>query len=162
MTNEEKLRALIRKVIEEELNEISTSAGAGPYTTPFAFRGNKKGNIAKMRGVATQLGMKLTPRGEKELTRPADKLENIAEGKTRYHEYKKDDSSTPTQKIAKAISELNRNLQEVERSLKMNERLQSESGISSEALWKRTQEGLIKLESRLLRLAERVRNIRGK
>ena len=34
MTSEEKLRELIRKIIEEELKglqEISTSAGAGPY-----------------------------------------------------------------------------------------------------------------------------------
>jgi hypothetical protein len=29
MTNEEQLRAIIRKLLEQELDEISTSAGAG-------------------------------------------------------------------------------------------------------------------------------------
>jgi hypothetical protein len=154
MTNEEQLRTLIRKLIEEELSnidEISTSAGAGPYQTPFAFQGNLQRNKTKKKGIATQLGWKLTPRGEKDLNTPADKLE-----------YKKDESATPTQKIAKAISEANKNLAEIERVIKLNSRLQKESGISSEALYRRTQQGLLKLEARLLHLAGKIRDIRGK
>lgn len=162
MTSEEKLRAYIRKIIEQELNEISTSAGAGAYSTPFAFSGNIAKNKAKKRGIATQLGYQLTSRGERELNTHADKMESLSEAKVRYHEYKKDESSTPTQKIAKAISEANRNLEEVERVIKMNTRLQKESGIASEALYRRTQQGLLKLEARLLHLANKVRDIRGK
>jgi hypothetical protein len=167
MTNEKKLRAFIRKVLEQELDEISTSAGAGAYLTPKAFRGNITKNIAKMKNVATQLGYTLTDKGEKELQHRADRLEqlqreNLAESKMRYHEYKKDESSTPTQKIAKAISEVNKNLQEIERSIKMNARLQKESNVSSEALYRRTQQGLIKLEARLIHLAGKIREIRGK
>jgi hypothetical protein len=167
MSNEEKLRAFIRKVLEQELQEISTSAGAGAYLTPKAFRGNLQKNIAKMKNVATQLGYKLSHRGEEEMKRQADKMEqlqkeNLIEGKMRYHEYKKDESATSTQKIAKTISEINKNLMEMERMLKMNSRLQKESGIASEALYRRTQQGLLKLEARLLHLAGKVRDIRGK
>lgn len=162
MTNEEKLRAFIRKVLEQELQEISTSAGAGPYLTPMAFRGNKERNVAKMRTVATQLGYTLSKRGEEELNRRADKLENLAEGKVKYHEYKKDESASPAQKIAKAISEVNKNIQEIERTIKMNARLQKESNVSSEALYRRTQQGLIKLEARLISIAGKIREIRGK
>ena len=46
-------------------------------------------------------------------------------------------------------------------ALKINARLKNESGIASEQLWKRTQQGLIKLESRLLNIATRIREIRG-
>jgi hypothetical protein len=167
MTNEEKLRLMVRKIIEQELQEISTTAGAGPYLTPFAFRGNVKRNVAKMKNVATQLGYTLSARGEKELQQRADRLEqlqkeNLAEAKVRYHEYKKDESATPTQKIAKAISEVNKNIQEIERIIKMNARLQKESNVSSEALYRRTQEGLIKLEARLISIAGKIRDIRGK
>lgn len=167
MTNEEKLRAFIRKVINQELDEISTSAGAGAYLTPKAFRGNITKNIAKMKNVATQLGYTLTDKGEKELQHRADRLEqlqkeNLAEGKVPYHQYKKDESATPTQKIAKAISEVNRNLQEIERTIKMNARLQKESNVSSETLYRRTQQSLIKLEARLIHLAGKIREIRGK
>ena len=162
MTNEDKIKEYIREMVRKELEEISTSDGAGAYLTPNAFRGNKEKNITKVRRIATQMGYKLSPQGEKDLNRPADKLETLAEGKMRYHEYKKDKSGTPTQKIAKAISEVNKNLEEVERIVRMNGRLQKESGISSEALYRRTQQGLLKLEARLLHLAGKVRDIRGK
>jgi hypothetical protein len=162
MTNEEKLRAAIRKMIQQELDEISTTGNVAGYNIPMAFQGNNPKNKARKKGIATQLGMQLTSRGEKDLDRPADKMENLAEAKVRYHEYKKDESATPHQKIAKAISEVNKSLQEIERMIKMNARLQSESGIASEALWKRTQQGLIKLEARLIQVANKVREIRGK
>jgi GTP-binding protein EngB required for normal cell division len=54
-----------------------------------------------------------------------------------------------------------KNLQEIERVIKMNTRLKNESGIASEQLWKRTQQGLLKLEAKLLGLATRIREIRG-
>ena len=159
MTNEEKLRAIIREVLQEELDEMTTTGDVAGYNIPMAFQGNNPKNKARKKGIATQLGMQLTPRGQQDMNRPADKLD---EGKIRYHEYKKDESATPTQKIAKAISEVKRNLQEMERVIRMNTRLQKESGIASEALYNRTRQGLLKLEARLLHLAGKVREIRGK
>jgi hypothetical protein len=162
MTNEEKLHQYIREMVKKELEEITTTGNIAGYNVPMAFQGNNPKNKARKKGIATQLGMQLTPRGQKDLDRPADKLEHLEEGKMRYHEYKKDESASPTKKIARAISEVNKNIQEMERVLKMNSRLQKESGIASEALYRRTQEGLIKLEARLLHLAGKVRDIRGK
>jgi len=162
MTNEEKLKQYIREMVKKELEEITTTGNVAGYNIPMAFQGNNPKNKARKKGIATQLGMQLTPRGKQDMERPADKLENLAEGKMRYHEYKKDESASPTQKIAKAISEVNRNLEEVERVIRMNTRLQKESGIASEALYNRTRKGLLKLEARLLHLAGKVRDIRGK
>lgn len=162
MTNEEKIRNIIREMIQKELEEISTTGGVAGYNIPMAFQGNNPKNKARKKGIATQLGMQLTPRGQKDLDRPADKMENLSEARVRYHEYKKDESASPTQKIARAISEVNKNIQEMERVLRMNTRLQQESGIASEALYRRTQEGLLKLEARLLHLAGKVRDMRGK
>lgn len=162
MTNEEKLRKIVREMVQKELDEMTTTGNVAGYNVPMAFQGNNPKNKARKKGIATQLGMQLTPRGQKDLDRPADKMENISEAKMRYHEYKKDESASSTQKIAKAISEINRNLMEMERTLKMNARLQRESGIASEALYRRTQQGLLKLEARLLNLAGKVRDIRGK
>jgi hypothetical protein len=159
MNNEDKLRKLVRETIEEELSEMTTTGDVAGYNIPMAFQGNNPKNKARKKGIATQLGMQLTPRGQKDMERPADTLN---EAKVRYHEYKKDETASPTKKIAKAISEVNRNLQEMERVLKMNSRLQKESGLNSEALYRRTQQGLLKLEARLLHLAGKVRDIRGK
>ncbi len=163
MTSEEKLRLIVRKMIEEilheELNEMTTTGNVAGYNIPMAFQGRNPKNTARKRGIATQLGMQLTKRGEQELKRPADRM---VEGVDPYHAYKKDESATPHQKIAKAITELNRSILQIERVIKMNSRLQKESGIASEALYRRTQQGLLKLESRLLHLAGRLREIRGK
>jgi len=258
MTPEEKLRQYIREILQKELDEISTSAGAGPYSTPLAFRGNKNKNVAKMKHTATQMGYKLTPNGQRDLNRQADELKEDVQSeqlskphdyskvagkkgeqkkpgetwKTRtgsigaknmkgviryfpsgdtkmadlfakssmdargattsllpdrprqwpvgksgpastqaasdkkleenkYSEYKNDTSATPHKKIARAISELNRSLNEAERVLNMNTRLKNESGIASEQLWKRTQQGLIKLESKLITIAGKIRELRG-
>ncbi len=162
MTNEDKIKKYVRKMVKEELDEMTTTGNVAGYNIPMAFQGNNPKNKARKKGIATQLGMQLTPRGQQDMNRPADKLENLAEAKMRYHEYKKDESASPTQKIAKAISEVNRNLEEVERVIRMNTRLQKESGIASEALYNRTRKGLLKLEARLLHLAGKVRDIRGK
>lgn len=162
MNNEQLLRNVIREMVEQELQELeemTTTGDVAGYNVPMAFQGNNPKNKARKKGIATQLGYTLTNRGEKELDRGADSLQ---EAKMRYHEYKKDESASPTKKIARAISEVNRNLQEMERVLNMNSRLQKESGLASEALYRRTQQGLLKLEARLLHLAGKVRDIRGK
>jgi hypothetical protein len=156
MDNVQKLRELIRDLIKKELDEATTTDAAGPYLTPLSFRGNKKRGMDRMKHIATQVGMQLTPSGEKEINKPGDKLHE-----NKYYEYKNDSTKTPHQKIAEAISQLNRNLQEIERVIKMNSRLKTESGIAGEQLWKRTQKGMLKLEAKLLGLATRIREIRG-
>ena len=162
MSVEHRLRQIIQEIIEEELQELdemSTTGNVAGYNVPMAFSGNVPKNLARKKAIAQQLGWKLTKRGEKDLGRGAD---NLHEGGDPYYAYRADESVSSRQKIAKAISELNRNILQVERVLKMNTRLQKESGIASEALYRRTQEGLLKLEARLLNLAGKVREIRGK
>ena len=164
MEQQQRFREVIRQIIKQELDEMSTTGSVAGYLTPYAFRGNKQKQIARAKHIATDTtGFKLTPRGEKEINRSADKMETVKQelSENRYYKYKNDPTATPHQKIAKAISELNKSLYEVERALKINARLKNESGIASEQLWKRTQQGLIKLESRLLNIATRIREIRG-
>jgi hypothetical protein len=167
LTVEEKLKQHIRRLVREVLKEISTSDGAGAFLTKGAFRGNRVGSRARQKKNAEQLGYKLTPQGEKEANRKADILESsgpmvqVPVSKVQYHQYREDTSSAPHQKIGKSIAQLNQELCEIERVLKMNSRLKTEYGITSERLWKRTQKGLVKLESNLLAIAGRIKEIRG-
>ena len=81
MDHKQRFREVIRNIIKQELDEMSTTAGAGPFLTPFAFRGNKQKQIARAKHIATDTtGFKLTPRGEKEMSRQADKLEEGYKG----------------------------------------------------------------------------------
>jgi hypothetical protein len=60
--SENKIRLLVRKRIHElldemtteEIDEISTSGGAGAFLTPMAFRGNKKAAKDKEKNTAQQ------------------------------------------------------------------------------------------------------------
>jgi hypothetical protein len=164
MDKKQQLRELIRELIKKELDEMTTTASVPGYLTPYAFRGNSKKTVARAKHIATATtGFKLTPKGEKDANRPADKMEIVKKelSENKYYEYKNDTTKSAHKKIAEAISQLNKNLQEVERVIKMNARLKTESGIASEQLWKRTQQGLLKLEAKLLGIATRIREIRG-
>lgn len=164
MDKTQQIRERVRQIIKKKLDEMTTTANVPGYLTPYSFRGNKAKSVTRSKHIATATtGFKLTPKGEEEANRPADKMEIVTKelNENKYYEYKNDTSKTPHRKIAEAISQLNRNLQEVERVIRMNSRLKTESGIASEQLWKRTQQGLLKLESRLLGLATRIREIRG-
>lgn len=154
MEKEEQLRELIRTHIEEIIDEISTTAGAGPYLTPKAFVGDKHSNTNHVRQMAKRIGYTLTKRGEKD-TGSGDKLNE------NYYAYRNDPSKQPHQKIGEAISEINRQFKLIERVLRMNRRLQKEYGISNDHLWKRTQNQMVKLEGKLVELAGRLREMRG-
>lgn len=164
MDKKEALRKAIRELIKRELDEMTTTGNVAGYLTPHAFRGNKSGAKDRIKNIATKsTGFELTPKGKKQSDEPADKMEIVKKelSENKYYEYKNDPTKSAHQKIAEAISQLNRSLEEVERVMRMNSRLKTESGIASEQLWKRTQKGMLKLEARLLGLATRIREIRG-
>ena len=164
MDKKEALRKAIRELIKKELDEMTTTGNVAGYLTPNAFRGNKTGAIDRVKNIATtSTGFELTPKGKKQFDEPADKMEIVKKklSENKYYEYKNDPTKSPHQKIAEAISQLNKNLEEVEKMIRMNARLKTESGIAGEQLWKRTQKGMLKLEARLLGLATRIREIRG-
>lgn len=166
---EQRLREAIRKRVKQLLDEISTTAGVAGYLTPKAFVGDKRSMKKHIQHVAKSIGYSLTKRGEED-TVPGDKLQESYTKlrknfktltESYYHEYKKDDSALPHQKIGKAISEINKQMKLVERMLHYNNRLKNEYGISNEKLWKRTQNQMTKLEGRLIEMARRLREMRS-
>lgn len=163
---EERLRKYLREEIKKVLMEMSTTGNVAGYLTPNAFRGNAEKNISRLKKIATQLGYELTPKGEKQLRQPSDKLEIVKKQlqpieENRYFEYKNDPTNKPHQKLGKAISEINRQLSEIQRVIKMNRRLKEEYKIDSSKMWKRTLTGLVKLEAKLIGLAQQIREIRN-
>jgi hypothetical protein len=149
--SESNLRALIREVIEEELEEISTSAGAGAYSTPFAF--SRKGMDGRRKQIAQTAGYTLSPQSGEE----GGKLD---EGRSHYENYKADDTATPKQKLGRAIAEVNRALNEIDKVISMNARLKQETNTNSSGMWKRTMKYLTKMEGRMVSLSNKLREFR--
>lgn len=152
--NENKIREFVREFIQNNLNEISTTAGVPGYLTPNAFAGDKKSRSAFVKRMASAIGYELTKRGKEEPT----KGDRLAEN---YYQYRNDPERQPHQKIGAAISEVNKQLQVIEKVIKMNGRLQKEFSVTDDKLWKRTRHQMVKLEGRLIELAGKLREMRG-
>jgi hypothetical protein len=166
MNEEEILRQYLREEIKRILNEMSTTGNVAGYLTPAAFRGNSEKNVARLKKIATQFGYELTPIGKKQMSAPADKMEIVKNKlnpleENRYYAYRNDTSKQPHQKLGNAISEINRQLTEIQKLIKMNARLKNEYKIDSSKMWKRTLTGLVKLEAKLIGLAQQIREIRN-
>ena len=55
MDIKEYIKNIVREIIsEDELEEMSVSGDAGAYSTPYAFRGNKKGENAATKAAISQ------------------------------------------------------------------------------------------------------------
>ena len=251
----EMLRKIIRELIEEELDldETTSSGAAGPYNTPYAFRGNApagKKKAEKNSTVATGyelvddvqdkaddagpqnnepvlFGKKgvsglTTPKNDKDkviqeaasdaIKKQQEKIRNLkserdekkreatgidAAGKiavsyrkkiekaekrlatlkaaskkneskkiesvvteSKYDEFKMAEGSS-RKKIGEAIREISRQISEVDRTLRMSERLKTEEGGLGGQLWKSTAKALTKLEGRMNVMSTRIRNLKA-
>jgi hypothetical protein len=127
-----------------EIDEASTSAGAGAYNTPAAFstpeQARKKKKM-KYPGVAEALDKK---------------YEQLIES---YKQYALGDSKTTPDQTSKRLQlrEVSKKLQEIETLVKYSSRLKTESGISRDGYGPAVNNALTKISERLIKISERVR-----
>jgi DNA-directed RNA polymerase subunit L len=148
------LNSIIREMIKKELEEVSTSAGAGAFNTPNAFTGGKAAGEKRRKKIATQAGYTLAHKS-------GEDGEELTEARSRYLEFKSDPTATPKQKIGRAISEINRQLNELGRVVEMSAKLKTESNMESSGLWKRTGAHLSKMENKMLEISQRIRELKS-
>jgi hypothetical protein len=153
MTQEDLVREMIREMIKTELEENSTSGATPGFMTPNAFQGTSE------RGKKTH-DQNATAASGYSLVKDDDNADPLKEGRSRYLDYKNDDSATSVQKIGRALSELNKSLNEMERVVTMASRLKTETNTSNSQLWKRTLSHLVKAEGRVLKLAHKIQELK--
>ena len=81
-------------------------------------------------------------------------------GEGRYHEYRNDESLTPKQKIGRSMREIRDALNELDKTVKMNLKLKTELKMKSEDYWKNTHKALTKISERLVKMANKVGNLK--
>ena len=84
--------------------------------------------------------------------------ESINEG--RYHDWRNDESMTPKQKIGQSMREIRDALNELDKTVKMNLKLKTELKMKSEDYWKNTHKALTKISERLVKMANKVGNLK--
>ena len=138
MSKMDKLKEIIRELIRKELEEVSTSANVPGYQTPYAFSGGRKKDKKKKKKIATN----------------STGYSKVNEG--RYHNYRNDESMTPKQKIGKSMREVRNSLNELSKLIDMNVKLKNELNVDSQSYWKNTHKALHKISERLVKLANKV------
>ena len=175
-TTETTLRELIRKLLKETLSEecgcdmpecsichptsrptddvteMTGTASIDGYQTPFAFDDeDEEGHASKIKDTAEVFDFETTTN---------EKSNTVAEGRSLYHLYRDHPDMNPRQKIGVTIREVNKMLVEVEKLIKVSSKFKAESDVGNESYWKTTTRYLDKLDTRLQRIAEKVRELR--
>jgi hypothetical protein len=130
----QKLKERIRGIVRE-MNGTDSAEG---YGTPFAFT-PKGGEKAKAKKQADLTGYSVVQ-------------------ENRWVDLKKEDS-TPIAKVNRGISNVNRQLAEIEKFLGWYGRLKNENGVTNEHFWKRTNSNIYKIKERLIKLEQQIRKI---
>ena len=134
-----KIREIVRKIVRERMiDEMNTTGGVEGYNTPFAFSG-KGGEKKKAKRQADLTGY--TPVNE-----------------NRWLALKQDES-TAQAKIGRGISNINKQLKEMERFLNWYGKIKNESGVDNKSYWKRTNGHIYSIQERLLKLDQKIRQI---
>ena len=85
-------------------------------------------------------------------------LESVNEG--RYHDWRNDESMTPKQKVGRSMREIRDALNELDKTVKMNLKLKTELNMNSKDYWKNTHKALTKISERLVKMANKVGNLK--
>ena len=134
-----KIREIIRNMVRERMiDEMNTTGGVEGYNTPFAFSGK---DSEKKKG-----------------KKQADLTGYTVVSENRWLELKQDES-TAQAKIGRGISNINKQLREMERFLNWYGKIKNESGVNNKSYWKRTNSHIYSIKERLIKLDQKIRQI---
>ena len=142
----------VAKNVDEDLDEGNVTGnldgGEGPPKTPYAF-----GKEEDERDNAEQFGYKKVKQ-ESMFMKMSKQLHEVS-----YRDYKKDPTSTPQQKVNRGIMEVNKMLGQMEKIVHNNLRLKTEMGVQSNHFWKATGKRFSKINERMIRIANRLKEL---
>ena len=135
----QKIKEIIRKMVRERMiDEMNTTGNVAGYNTPFAFSG-KDGE-------------------KKKAKRQADLTGYSVVSENRWLALRQDES-TAQAKIGRGISNINKQLKEMERFLNWYGKIKNESGVDNKSYWKRTNNHIYSIKERLIKLDQKIRQI---
>ena len=151
---------------EEELEEMNTTAAVpGDIKTPHMFTGGKSKFEKKRKNSATNsTDNKIVKKSNKHSVKKESSYKRMMNqmmglNEISYREFKQDPTSTPQQKVNRGIMEVNKMLTQMERIVTNNLRLKTEMGVRSNHFWKSTGMRFSKINERMIRIANRLKEL---
>jgi hypothetical protein len=177
---EARLKEAIRKYVRERnikrtLDEMSVTGGVAGYDTPAAFakpgQTKKKNNrLASVTGGTVVDDLEeakiLNLKQEKEKPTAAKKepgaeiadVSGMIMAENRWLELKREESS-PKAKVGRGVSNIQKQLSEIEKFVNWYSKIKTENGLKKEDYWKRTNASLYKIRERLMGITEKLRTL---
>jgi hypothetical protein len=140
-------------IAKEALKDLAEEYDIGRVL--YAARTNKKSFMEVMDMKIDQLQSQFVNKKHINTIKRGKKLR---EG--RYHDWRNDESMTPKQKIGRSMREIRDALNELDKTVKMNLKLKTELKMKSEDYWKNTHKALTKISERLVKMANKVGNLK--
>ena len=186
---EARLKEAIRKYVRERniqksLDEMSVTGNVAGYNTPAAFAkpgqtAKKNNRLAKVTGGTVvdnleegekdwalgdvpaskdeALPMKPTAAKEVDKAKVAD-ISGMIVAENRWLELKREESS-PKAKVGRGVSNIQKQLSEIEKFVNWYSKIKNENGLKKEDYWKRTNASLYKIRERLMGITEKLRTL---
>ena len=153
----EDVKKLIKELVDEVLDEMSTTGGVAGYQTPNAFQGPGDASRKKKLTARSIPGGKVVG----DLDEDAEVMEVIRKtlGESRYHNFRNSDLMKNHAKISYGIREAKKALREVDYLMSICNRLKTESGVDQSQLWKRSKIDLKEIHRQLKELARKFMKI---
>lgn len=130
------IKSLIRELVEEQLKEMSTTAGAGGYNTPFAFKG-KRGKNTKLPTVVMPLSL----------------------NEVSFRNFTKNINQTsPKYKIRKSLRELRNRVNELNSLVEYSSQLKESMG-DDKVYWNSTKQQINELAIKLVKTIKKLNNL---
>ena len=149
---EKRLKEYIRNLVQEmdeELDEITTTANIDGFDTPYAFLNKKsKKDKEKRKKTATMMGYTIVGEGRRP-KRPTN----------RWLELKNDETRTPNQKLSLGLKELKYQLAEVEMFFRWYNKIRSMNELNKDKYWKRTNTNIYKIKERLINIVNSIKEL---
>ena len=172
MSLDKTIDELVDLFLDEELDEISTTAGVPGYNSPYAFSGGLPKYEKRRKKSATAAGYKLAKKKKKPVfygakykkTKPLGEAMKHSEIISEifglnYPSFKKDDTKNARQKVNGAIKEINKRLFEIERIIGRATKLKKEAGVSKDNYWKSSTPRMRKIAERLVKVSQKLREL---
>lgn len=149
----EEVKLYIKKHTRKLKKEGSTTAGVPGFESPYAFSGEEGGDGTT--------GIKLSnPQFAYSIKAPKKKKHFIGKlQEVSYKSFKEDTKANEVQKVNGKILEVSRMLREISRYLDHSLKLKQESKLDNTKYWKRTNEAILKISSRIAEVNKKARKL---
>lgn len=145
----------------EDLEEINVTSNIAGYSTPGAFQGkSKKRKSKRMKSAVNSTGYSVVKDIDENKVSTYKQMMNMMHlNEITYRDYKSDDTFSSKQKVNIAISEVNRKLYEIEKTITRNIKLKTETGVDSSQYWKSTKGKMLKISERMVRISNKLKHL---